>query len=832
MSRRASVLALCAFLLAATIAAAHDGEARAARRRRLGKKKTTQSQPDAQAPPKPRGPAQELLARLAKLHHTRTAGGGKKLASRLQRRRRLQAAAAAHLPLVHPPYLPGMIKPQQHQVTASASVTVAALSTTKPGKAAQVPTFADLFLKKKSKQVSFLLQKLAKDPAAMRLMLDQWKKKFKRVYKSPAADKKAFAKFSANVKALAAANLKNPNYFQALNQYSDLSWADLKLMILRPIKKLSKAMIAAQANMTLQVLASASVPQSVDWRAAGKVTPVGNQGQCGSCYIWGAMAAVESKVLLQSGKKAANFKINLSEGQLVDCLRSNTCEGGNAVEVLQRIASKGVVTEARYAYGNAVNGQQGTCKSTSAVPKNEITRLSGQGYQLVASRSATALMQAVARQPVAFAFAASSGFTWGREKSIYRQDCAPGTNHLMLLVGYNRGSGPGKADAYWIVKNSWGTEWMDSGFVKLPMLADGTLGYCNMYEWGGYIPTSLISYPSSGSTPTPKPSPSPSPAPSAGCGNAYSSCPSWASQGDCATFADWMVGTPDTAGYCQASCKMCASSGLKCQDLNSNCPYWASVGKCDSSPAFMTGTSKRRGACLESCGLCDGDEDTEDACSDWYDDCSYWSNQGYCASSSRYREWMQAYCPYSCSVCDEVVTDNNAGQCSNADEDCPWFASQGYCSQSSIYAPWMRGNCKEACGLCEQGCVDANIYCWTWAVDGQCSKFPSYMESNCPLACGLCAPGGRVESCFDTEPENCETWAYDEGYCDPSSEFAPWMEENCAYSCGACQWECADFDADCANWAAGGYCDDATYGETVTATCYESCGYDCEQYSR
>lgn len=101
--------------------------------------------------------------------------------------------------------------------------------------------------------------------------------------------------------------------------------------------------------------------------------------------------------------------------------------------MLQRIASKGVVTEARYAYGNvsyvtfksvclvakhlrglswlpesktgcvsivcpppllqAVNGQQGTCKSTSAVPKNEITRLSGQGYQLVASRSATALMQ-------------------------------------------------------------------------------------------------------------------------------------------------------------------------------------------------------------------------------------------------------------------------------------------------------------------------------------------------------------------------------------------------------------------------------------------------------
>ncbi|KAI3435022.1 hypothetical protein D9Q98_003074 [Chlorella vulgaris] len=785
MSRRACIIALCVLLAASIAGAAHDGEARATRRRRLAaSKQATQLQLDAQAPPKPRGAAQEQHARLVNLRSTKLRGAQ-------PRRRAMQAAAV-------PPLLPGMVKPQPHQATAG--VVAASLSTTKPGKAAQMPKFADLFLKKKSKQVSSLLQKLAKDPAAMRLLFDQWKKKFKRVYNSPAADKKAFAKFSANVKALAAANLKNPNYFQALNQYSDLSWADKKRTFLNPIKKKTKAMRAAQANMTVQVSASASVPQSVDWRASGKVTPVGNQGQCGSCYIWAATHAVESKVLLQSGKKAANFKIDLSEGQLVDCLKSNACGGGWEEEVLKRIASKGVVTEARYGYGNAFYGQQGTCKSSSAVPKTEITQLSGQGYQLVAARSATALMQAVARQPVMFYFAVNDAFSSGLDIGIFRQGCNSQLNHAMLLVGYNQGSGPGKADAYWIVKNSWGTDWMSGGYVKVPMLADGTLGYCNMYEEGGFIPTSLISYPNSGGNPAPKPSPSPPP-PTTGCGDSFSACASWAAMGFCSTVADWMVGTPDSAGYCQASCKMCASSGLKCQDLNSNCPYWASIGKCDSSPAFMTGTSKRRGACLDSCGLCDGNDDTQSACSDWYDDCSYWSNQGYCASSSIYSAFMEAYCPYSCNSCQDVV---DPGQCSNADENCPWFADQGYCSQSSIYKPWMSDNCKEACGLCEQGCVDGNTYCQAWAAIGECSYNPAYMRPNCPVACGLCT------SCYDImTTDNCESWA-SQGYCDPSSIYSTFMSQSCSYTCNTCKdFKCTDYDSTCTTLAAGGWCNDA-----------------------
>jgi hypothetical protein len=104
--------------------------------------------------------------------------------------------------------------------------------------------------------------------------------------------------------------------------------------------------------------------------------------------------------------------------------------------------------------------------------------------------------------------------------------------------------------------------WMSGGYVKIPMLADGTLGelsgcmrapsitagpflvlpllccrcpgYCNMYEEGGFIPTSLISYPDSGGNPTPKPSPSPPP-PTAGCGDSFSACASWAALGFCST---------------------------------------------------------------------------------------------------------------------------------------------------------------------------------------------------------------------------------------------------------------------------------------------------------
>ena len=73
--------------------------------------------------------------------------------------------------------------------------------------------------------------------------------------------------------------------------------------------------------------------------------------------------------------------------------------------------------------------------------------------------------------------------------------------------------------------------WGDgSGFVKIPMLADKTAGFCNMYQYGGVYPAALTSYPNSGSTVKPSPPP---PAKPSGCADYYAQCPAWAKQKYC-----------------------------------------------------------------------------------------------------------------------------------------------------------------------------------------------------------------------------------------------------------------------------------------------------------
>ena len=71
---------------------------------------------------------------------------------------------------------------------------------------------------------------------------------------------------------------------------------------------------------------------------------------------------------------------------------------------------------------------------------------------------------------------------------------------------YNQGAGPGTSSAYWIVKNSWG-DWADGGYIKVPMMKDGTLGYCRMYETGAVVPTSIAALPRLKGTAPPKPDP-------------------------------------------------------------------------------------------------------------------------------------------------------------------------------------------------------------------------------------------------------------------------------------------------------------------------------------
>ena len=154
-------------------------------------------------------------------------------------------------------------------------------------------------------------------------------------------------------------------------------------------------------------------------------------------------------------------------------------------------------------------------------------------------------MQAVAQQPVAVSVHACQPLkefqdesvlladdTFARECNAVDSDGYPITDHVVTVVGYDVGSGVGKPDSFWIIKNSWGTAAHDKGFFKIRMYPDGTTGACNMYAYSPVHPLD-VNLPSEPPSKANKPV-TPGPKLSAqACKDKNADCKSWAKNGEC-----------------------------------------------------------------------------------------------------------------------------------------------------------------------------------------------------------------------------------------------------------------------------------------------------------
>ena len=195
------------------------------------------------------------------------------------------------------------------------------------------------------------------------------------------------------------------------------------------------------------------------------MTPVKDQGSCGSCWAFSAAETLESVAKIDGG----DALLDLSEQELVDCSRytgNMGCGGGWMYWAYDYVQDhNGMSIESEYPYHakdescKAVNGQEGH--------HDAIT-----GYYKVAV-TAEDLQAEVAKHPVAVALDASS---WSSYREGVLTSCGSWPNHAVVAVGFEE-------DGTWIVRNSWGQRWGESGYIRL---AEGnTCGILN----NAYVPT-------------------------------------------------------------------------------------------------------------------------------------------------------------------------------------------------------------------------------------------------------------------------------------------------------------------------------------------------------
>ncbi|XP_019389474.1 PREDICTED: pro-cathepsin H [Crocodylus porosus] len=258
--------------------------------------------------------------------------------------------------------------------------------------------------------------------------------------------------FASNKRRVERHNAGNHSFQMGLNAFSDLTFAEFKKRFLWSEPQNCSA---TRGNLPRS---SGPCPSAIDWRKKGNyVTPVKNQGSCGSCWTFSTTGCLESAIAIKTGKL-----LMLSEQQLVDCAQNfnnHGCSGGLPSQAFEYILyNKGLMGEDTYPY----RAENGTCKfqpdKAIAFVKEvvNITLYDEQG-----------MMEAVGtHNPVSFAFQVTEDFMQ-YSKGVYTNPHCEKTpdkvNHAVLAVGYGVENGM----PYWIVKNSWGTYWGMDGYFHI-----------------------------------------------------------------------------------------------------------------------------------------------------------------------------------------------------------------------------------------------------------------------------------------------------------------------------------------------------------------------------
>jgi len=298
----------------------------------------------------------------------------------------------------------------------------------------------------------------------------EFTQKYSKVYAADEVDLR-FANFKAAVARAEAKQATSPSAQFGITKFSDMSVEEFRSTILMtsfPQKTFNAPVIGA-------AVPDPSIPTSYDWRDHNAVTPVKDQGQCGSCWAFSATEAIESAWILKG--HATPSSIDLGPQQIVDCDTIDGVQGCN-----------GGYTESAYDYIIQAGGQEpesdypytaknGVCKFNAKDVDAKISAFSS-----ITKDETTLSTNLVSMGPLSICLDAAHWQDYQSGILTNLQCCPPfgscQMDHCVQLVGYNNTA----SMPYWIVRNSWNTNWGIQGYIYLEMNKD-TCGIANDVTW-------------------------------------------------------------------------------------------------------------------------------------------------------------------------------------------------------------------------------------------------------------------------------------------------------------------------------------------------------------